>query len=58
MEVDRRSLGWPALAFNRGMAACSMYATGGFTHFIEGLEPASLSKRRCANLAPAGRAAQ
>ena len=27
-----------------GTAACSMYATGGFTHFIEGLEPASLSK--------------
>lgn len=35
-----------------------MYATGGLTHFIDGLEPAGRSQARCANFAPAGRAAQ
>ena len=35
-----------------------MYATGGFTHFIEGDEPAGPSVARCANFCPAGRTSQ
>ena len=41
-----------------GNPACSIKATGGFTHFIEGLEPAGPSVARWANLCPTGRAAQ
>ncbi len=42
----------------RGAPACSIYATGGLTHFIEGEDPAGRSVARCANLLPASRASQ
>ena len=35
-----------------------MKATGGFTHFIDGLLPAGRSQARCANFEPGGRALQ
>ncbi len=35
-----------------------MKATGGLTHFIDGLLPAGPSHARCANLPPTGRASQ
>ena len=40
------------------MPACSMKATGGLTHFIDGDAVEKASQARCANLSPAGRAAQ
>ena len=45
-------------ARSAGTPACSMKATGGLTHFIDGLLPAGPSQARCANFEPAGRASQ
>ena len=45
-------------ATSLGTPAWSMYATGGLTHFIDGLEPEGPSVARRANFCPTGRAAQ
>jgi hypothetical protein len=49
---------WTPAARSAGTPACSMNATGGLTHFIDGLLPAGPSQARWANLEPAGRASQ
>src|SRR5690606_33801200 len=47
---------WTPAASSRGTAVSYIQATGGLTHFIEGLEPAGRSVARWANLRPGGRA--